>query len=95
MSWDFTSHLRARDFVGLTFGLQGSNQFLAYLENTRPASRIRLRPPTQMTGMFLDVLTGDILREITVEAPFSTDPPTSVVVPPGRRAVILHLRPSG
>ena len=88
------SYLRASYSIGRTFGLQGPGQFLAYLENTRPASRLRLRPPTQMTGMFLDAFTGDILTEVIVEAPLSTDPPTRVVVPPGHRAVLLHLRPT-
>ena len=89
------SYLRASYSIGRTFGLQGPRQLLAYLENTRADSRLMLRPPVQMTGMFLDGFTGDILGEVTVEAPSSTDPPTSVAVPPGRRAVLLHLRPAG
>ena len=80
--------------LGQPFGLQGPNQFLAYLERTRPASRISLRPPTRMTGVFLDVFTGEILSEVSVEVPLSTDSSTDVVVPPGRRAVLLSLRPS-
>jgi hypothetical protein len=88
------SYLRGSHRIGRTFGLQWSGQFLAHLENTRPNSRLMLRPLVQMTGMFLDGFTGDILGEVTVEAPSSTDPPTSVAVPPGRRAVLLHLRPT-
>jgi len=80
--------------LGQPFGLQGPNQFLAYLERTRPASRISLRPSTRMTGVFLDVFTGEILSEVTVEVPLSTASSTDVVVPPGRRAVLLDLRPS-
>ena len=88
------SYLRASYSIGRTFGLQGPGQFLGYLENTRAGSRLMLRPPVRMTGMFLDGFTGDILGEVTVEAPSSTDPPASVAVPPGHRAVLLHLRPT-
>ena len=86
------SYLRASRALGLAFGLQGPDQFLAYLEDTTAGSRLMLRLPIRMTGRFLDVATGAVLGELTVEAPLDTEPPEPVAVPAGHHSVILQLR---
>ena len=84
--------LRESRGLGLTFALQGPDQFHAYLEDTTTASRLMLRLPVVMTGRFIDVDTGVLLGELTVEPALATARPTRVAVPAGHRAVILQLR---
>ena len=83
------SYLRQSLELGLTFALQGPDQFLAHLEDTAAASQLMLRLPIQMTGRFFDAVTGVGLGELTVLA---TEQPTPVAVPAGYRSVILQLR---
>lgn len=83
------SYLRQSLELGLTFGLQGPDQFLAYLEDTATTSRLMLQLPIPMTGRFFDAVTGVGLGELTVLA---TEQPTPVAVPAGYRSVILRLR---
>jgi hypothetical protein len=86
------SYLRASYAIGRAFGLQGPDELVALVEDTTETSRLMLRLPTPMTGMFLDAVTGDVLGELTVEASLSTDPPTRVDVPTDLQAVILRLK---
>ena len=89
------SVLRAWSGLEVVHGLQGPDQFLAYVEDTTLDSRLMLRLPVRMTGQFLDAATGEILGEVAVEAPLAAERPTSVVVPAGHQSVILHLRVAG
>ena len=64
---------------------------LAQREDTTTVSRLMLRLPVVMTGRFIDVDTGVLLGELTVEPALATARPTRVAVPAGHRAVILQL----
>lgn len=87
--------LRASYGLGFALGLQGREQFVAWLEDTGPEARLLLRLPARMSGRFIDAATGEALGAVTVQAHRPTRPPVTVAAPPGRRAVLLHLRIAG
>ena len=85
------SVLRQVDSLGTTFALQRPERVVAYMEETNERSRLVVRLPTDMTGEFLDVTTGAVLRQVSVRAGSTDQPPTSLVVPSPHDAVILVL----
>ena len=85
------SYLRGYE-AGYAFGLQSSERFVAYLENTFVDSHLRLRLPVRMTGRFIDALTGSDLGPVTVAADPAAQSPVRVRLPAGRRRIIVSLR---
>ena len=85
--------------LGVTFGLQGPGQLITYMEDTTSASRLVLRVSGPMvgefldaeSGEFLDAESGEVLDQVTLQDPLAARSQT-LVVPPGREAVILALR---
>ena len=91
-SADAGSYLRA--FYGASYGfaLESSDRWVGYFENTSEEARLHLRLPVAMGGRFMDALTGADLGPAAVSPVSPEEPPATVRLPAGRRAVILSLR---
>ncbi len=75
-----------------SFGLQGANHFVAYVEDTTADASLELRPPAPMKGRILDALKGSELGRITVDPIHASEDSAQVPLPAGRRAVVVSLR---
>ena len=83
--------LRQAVSLGATFALRSSDQFVVYMEDTTPNSRLVLDVPVPMTGEFLDAGSGAVLKAVSLRNA-QNGSPAVVTVPPGREAVMLALR---
>ena len=83
--------LRQAVSLGPTFALRSSDQFVVYMEDTTPNSRLVLDVPVPMTGEFLDAESGAVLKELSLRST-QNGSPAVVAVPPGRETVVLVLR---
>ena len=71
--------------------MQSPGRVVAYMEDTNERSRLVVRLPTDMTGEFLDVTTGAVLRRVSIRAGSADQPPTLIIVPSPHDAVVLVL----
>ena len=85
------SYLRAIRAAGYGFGLQGSDRFVAYVQNPARNANLRLRLPVGMSGRFLDAFTGRDLGPVTVASVPRSRPSARVSMPSGHRGVIVSL----
>ena len=86
------SYLIATHGAGDSFGLESADRFLAYVEDTSTAAHLRLRPPVPMRGRFIDGLTGSDLGPVSVRPVRASEPPATLPLPGGHRALIVSLR---
>lgn len=91
-SADAGSYLRASYGASYGFALESSDGWVGYFENTSEEARLQLRLPVAMSGRFMDALTGVDLGPAAVSPVSPDEPPATVRLPAGRRALILTLR---